>query len=196
MKSAFKMLNLYVFLFAGLLSFTSCQNTMKKDESKDMAEDQNKDKFDKNNEKNAQLMVDLVSNQYYEIHLAQYAQQKSTNSEIKSLATMMVDDHTAMLNQLKSLAAQKTISIPNEDSTDVNNKTHDWNNDKPNDFNKAWTNEMIDNHKDAVNKMQGAIDDNDTDIDLKNILTNGITKVRMHLDSLNVCHDKLDKMKS
>jgi len=193
MKSEFKIVSIPLMLLA--LAFTfSCSNNAK--DSKDMAEDQNQEKFDTHNaEKNAQLLVDLVSGQYYEIHLSRYAMQKSTSSEVKDLAGMMVTDHTAFLTQLKALASQKSVSVPNEDSTDINNKMNDWKDKKPMDFDKAWTNEMIDKHKSAIDKMQNAVNDNDTDADVKALLNNTIPTVRTHLDKLNQCKDNIDKMK-
>jgi putative membrane protein len=196
MKSAFKLIIHSAFFLIAVFTLSSCQNSNSAD-SKEMAEDQNEEKFDtKTAEQNAQLMVDLVSGQYYEIRLARYAMQKSTNSEVKSIAGMMITDHTNFLDKLKSLAAEKSISLPNEDSTVVNNKIDDLKDKKPMDFDKAWTNAMIDKHQATVDKIQKAIDDKNTDPDIKALLNNTLPTVRMHLEHLNTCKDKLDQAKS
>jgi putative membrane protein len=196
MKSAFRIMIYPIFFLLAVFTFSSCQNSNNAD-SKEMAEDQNEQKFDsKVAEHNAQLMVDLVSGQYYEIRLSRYAVQKSTNPEVKNIAEMMITDHTNLLDKLKSLAAEKSISLPNEDSTDVNKKIDDLKDKKPMDFDKAWTDAMIDKHKGTVDKIQNAVDDKDTDADIKALLNNTLPTVRMHLDHLNACKDKLDQAKS
>ena len=196
MKSAFKLITYSAFFLIALFTFSSCQNS-NKDSSKDMAEDQNEKKFDtKMEEHNAQLMVDLVSGQYHEIRLSRYAMQKTTNSEVQSIAGMMITDHSNFLEKLKSLATQKSISLPNEDSTEVNNKIDSWKDKKSMDFDKAWTDEMISKHKATIDKIQNAIDDKDTDPDIKALLNNTLPTVRMHLDKLTACKDKLDQAKS
>jgi putative membrane protein len=65
--------------------FVSCQtNTTKDDDSKEVAEDQNEEKFEtKASEKDAQLVVDLVDGNYQEIRMASYAADHSTNAEVK-----------------------------------------------------------------------------------------------------------------
>lgn len=194
MKTQSKILGLYAFLVVLMFAFTACDTGPK--ESKEVAEDQNDEKFDTHNkEKDAQLMVDLVAAQYREIRLSKYAQMKSSNADVKGMADMMVTDHTAMLGSLQSLATQKSISVPTEDSTMVNNKIDNWKDDKPMEFDKEWTNEMVSMHKDDVDKMQNAVNDNDCDADIKNLINSSLPTVRTHLDKLNQMDEMMDKMK-
>lgn len=182
----------FMYLFA-VLMLASCENQdSKKEDSKDIAQKENDDKFNtKTGEKDAQFVVDAVSGNYYEIRLSKYALQKSSNGEIKNIAQMMIDDHTAMLNSLKTLASAKSISIPNEDSTESAKEIKDLDDKKPADFDKAWTDEMIDKHKATVNKMENVQKDDSTDADIKSLVDGALPKVRSHLDMLNQCKDKL-----
>lgn len=182
----------FMYLLAAL-TLASCENQdHKKEDSKDIAQKENDDKFNtKTGEKDAQFVVDAVSGNYYEIRLAKYALQKSGNAEIKNIAQMLVDDHTAMLNSLKTLASAKSISIPNEDSTEAAKEIKDLDDKKPADFDKAWTDDMIDKHKATVNKMEDVQKNDSTDADIKSLVDNALPKVRSHLDMLNQCKDKL-----
>ncbi len=194
MRTQSKFIGITALIFAIAFSFTAC-NTAPKD-SKDMAEDSNNAKFDTHiQEKNAQLMVDLVAGQYAEIRLSRYAQMKSQNADIKSTSAMMITDHSAMLGNLRTMAAQKNITVPNEDSTMVNNKIDNWKNDKPMEFDKDWNDQMISMHNDDIKKMRNAVDDKDCDADIKNLINNSLPTVQMHLDKLNQNKDMLDKMK-
>ena len=48
----------------------------------------------------------------FEVEAANQAQQKATMQSVKDFAAMMVKDHTAANDQLKTLAASKNISLP------------------------------------------------------------------------------------
>jgi putative membrane protein len=48
----------------------------------------------------------------FEVEAGSQAQQKATDQQVKDFGAMMVKDHTAANDQLKSLAASKNISLP------------------------------------------------------------------------------------
>jgi putative membrane protein len=48
----------------------------------------------------------------FEVEAGNQAQQKATSQKVKDFGAMMVKDHTAAGDQLKSLAASKNISLP------------------------------------------------------------------------------------
>jgi putative membrane protein len=52
----------------------------------------------------------------FEVETGKQAAQKSSNQPIKDFATMLVADHTAAGDQLKSLAQSKSISLPSSAS--------------------------------------------------------------------------------
>lgn len=174
----------YVLLLgAGLLS--SCANESNNDDSKEVAEEQNEDKFStKTGEKDAQFVVDVVSGNYYEVRLSDYGAERSGNEEIKTMAKRMSADHTAFLTELKNLAAGKSISIPTEDSTEVAKVMKDLNDKKMADFDKEWLNKMIDKHKSSISKLEGGLNDV-TDPEIKTWIENTLPTVRSHFDMLN-----------
>jgi|SRR5688572_7188959 len=195
MKSIFKR-PLFVFaaviVWLALLSivlagFVSCNSS---DESKTQAEDANKEKFDKAAEKDAQFVVDQVSGNYAEVKLAQLAQQKSTNAEIKSIAAMLESDHTAVLNDLKSFATKKNISIPAEESQDAKDKIQKLNEEQSTAFDKRWCDELMDKHTKGIKSYEDA-STNLEDPELKSWAANLVPKLKMHHEKLEACHKKL-----
>ena len=178
-----------LFLFS-TLTLVSC-NQEKKEDSKDVAEKENKEKFDtKASEKDAQFMVDIVAGNYYEIRVANSALQHSANDEVKSLAGMLVTDHTAMLNEAKNLASSKNISVPNEDSTEARKEIESLNDKKMSNYDKAWLDDMIDRHKSTISKLEDESKDG-TDPDIRNMAGTALPKVRTHLDMLQQLKDKM-----
>ncbi len=51
-----------------------------------------------------------------EVEAGNLARQKSNNAKVKDFAAMMVKDHTAANDTLKSLAASKNITLPSSPS--------------------------------------------------------------------------------
>lgn len=125
-----------------------------------------------------------------EIELSKVAQDKATNDRLKNFANMMVTDHTKAGDQLKQLAATKNITLPaNLDSKsqkmldDLNKKT------AGKDFDKAYQNDMLSGHKDAVDAFTKGSNDL-KDADLKNFATQTLPTIQMHQDSIKAIAGK------
>ena len=196
MKSIFKR---PLFVFAAVLiwlailsivlaGFVSCNSS--KDESKAQAEDANEQKFDKAAEKDAQFVVDQVAGNYAEVKMAQLAQQKSTNTEIKSIAAMLESDHTAVLNDLKSFATKKNISVPAEESQDAKDKIQTLNDTQPAAFDKKWCDELMAKHEKGIKTYEDASTSLE-DPELKSWAANLVPKLKMHHEKLEACQKKL-----
>ncbi|MEP7128113.1 MAG: DUF4142 domain-containing protein [Chitinophagales bacterium] len=181
----------FYLLFCSSVLFYSCSNsTTSDDESKKTAEEQNDDKFNsKDGEKDAQFVVDVISGNYYEINLASYAGMHSSSAEVKSMAKEMVDDHTSMMKQLKSIAASKTISVPMDDSTEVKNAINDLHSAKPENFDKAWADKMLEKHKASISKLEDGLKDV-RDTEIKAWIEGALPTVRKHYDMLTKFYEK------
>jgi putative membrane protein len=174
---------------------TSTDDKSEKNEksSVEVAEEKNKEKFDENKEvrKDADFMVDQVSFNYAEVALAQLAEKKSDNSEIKKVATMLEAHHAKTLKELQALAGKKSITIPREaddagkkDIQDLNEATDIEK------FNEGWCKEMVDNHEKIINEFERQLEST-KDADLKAWIGQTLPTLRSHLDQLKACHEKL-----
>jgi putative membrane protein len=169
----------------------SCESTASKEEKspEKAAEDKNDEKFTtKPSERDAQFVVDAVAGNLTEIKYAQLAQQKSTDTKVKALASELEKAHQSMLNELKSLSASKAISIP-ADAPDEAKKDIDKLADDKN-FSKNWCKEMIDKHEKTISNYEKEANET-TDPEIKNWVTNALPAIRTHLDDLRKCHDSM-----
>lgn len=172
-----------LFLTLGLLS--ACNMDEHKEDNKHNAEEQNEDKFNsKEGEKDAQFVVDAISGSYNEIKLSNFGAEKSTNAEIRSMADKMAKDHNGLVVSLKEIASARSISVPMEDSTLVAKVINDLQDVKISDFDKEWTNKMIDLHKGSISKMENGLNEV-TDPEIKNWIETSLPTVRSHFDMLN-----------
>lgn len=102
-----------------------------------------------------------------EIKLGKLAQEKGRMSHVKELGKKMEVDHTKSLSDLKALAKSKNISLPTSTTDDANDDFKSLNEKSGNDFDKAYIEMMVDDHKDAIEIFEKASTDSD-DFDIKN----------------------------
>jgi putative membrane protein len=62
----------------------------------------------------ANFVREAASGGMMEVQLGQAVADKATNPEVKQFAQRMVTDHTTANNELKALAQQKNVTLPNE----------------------------------------------------------------------------------
>jgi putative membrane protein len=174
-----------IFILAVVFGTASCNNT-KTEDTKEVAEDQNDEKFDdKKNEKDAQFLVNAAEINREEISLGQLAQQSGRSTLVKELGKMMEDAHTKSLAELTALAKSKNITLPDaqtEDGLDAYKKLNDK---SGNDFDEAYSDMMVKGHKDAISLFEKASTES-ADMDIRAWATATLPDLRTHLDySLN-----------
>ena len=89
-----------------------------------------------------------------EVQLGQLAQQKSNNPDVKQFGQRMVDDHTKLGDQMKSVAQQIGVKVPDAPSKKdqaVMAKLQALNGDA---FDKAYMKDMVKDHKMDLNEFK------------------------------------------
>jgi putative membrane protein len=174
-----KMLNLLwvVCLFA----LAACGTKSNPDDSKEIAEDQNEEKFDSTKlEDDTEFAVNAADGGMLEVQLGQLAATKASSPKVKEFAQKMVDDHSKANDELKSLAAQKNISLPASLSEDKQKKYDDLAGKSGADFDKAYSEFMVKDHKDDIDKFKKCADDA-KDADLKAWAAGKVPVLEHHL---------------
>jgi len=117
-----------------------------------------------------------------EVELGKIAQEKATNPRIKEFGAMMVKDHSDANEQLKSLAQQKNITLPANVSDKQQKDIDDLNKKTGKDFDKAYMNMMLDDHKKDIKKFEKA-GNNLKDAEIKSFAMSALPTLQKHLDS-------------
>lgn len=177
----FKGALLQVSFVAVILLLAACSNNQKPEDTKDLAEEQNDERFDNNQqERDAQFLVNTAESNMLEIRLGQLAQQKGQTTHVKELGKMMEAAHTKSLNELTALAKSKMVTIPTSPTDNAQDAYNNLNEKSGNDFDKAYADKMVSEHKDAISAFEKvSADGNDTDI--KNWATASLPGLRTHL---------------
>ncbi len=182
---------LNILMLAALLTSFSCGNSKKEEDTKEVAEEQNEEKFeDTNIEKDTEFAVDVADEGMLEVQLGQLALTNATSAQVKAFAQTMVTDHGTANDELKSAAAQKAITLPAALSEKAQKTYDDFAQKKREDFDKDYVNLMIDNHKETINKFEKE-SENGKDADLKTWATGKLAALKHHLEMAEQLKDGL-----
>lgn len=184
--------------FITFISFTiaSCDNKAKVEDSKEVAEDQNEAKMDgMKSENDAEFLVNVAESNQEEIALGKLIQEKGSMADVRELGKMMEMSHSKSHAELVALAAQKSITLPETKTEDVNESYKKMNEMKPgNDFDKEYCDLMIDRHKKNIDMFEKASTDS-IDPDIKLMAANMLPDLRKHLEMAEMCKKKCEAMK-
>jgi putative membrane protein len=123
--------------------------------------------------------------------MAQLAQQKAANKDVKDLGQMLEKDHSAVLSELRSYASQKNIEVPAEETQEAKDAYSEFTKKSGKEFDKDWCNLMEKKHKDGISKFEGLANEADADPELKSIVNKTLPTLRSHLDHVMQCKNKL-----
>ena len=132
-----------------------------------------------------------------EVDYSRIGAEKATNPSVKQFATLMVKDHSTMLDAVKSLASKLNVTAaPNDkvndlqkenqkDIADLNGKT------VGKDFDHEFMEEQVDMHQEALDLLND-LDSKTTNADLKAAIAEAKPKVQAHLDQAKAIKSKVD----
>lgn len=183
-----------------LIGFASCSNSNmasenKAEDTKGEAEEHNDAKFENKQEKDAQFLVDAADINMAEIEMGKLAESHGMMAEVKELGKMMVTDHSKALEEVKSMAAKKQITIPTEMSNKAMDDYKALDGKTGKDFDQDYCDKMVSGHKDAISKFEKAASDS-KDEEIKNWASSTLPMLRKHLDHAMACQEKCKNMKS
>jgi len=127
-----------------------------------------------------------------EIQAGQMAEQKGVAKDVKDYGAMMVKDHTAAADKLKSIAASKNITLPSTVSSDMQKDLDDLNKKEGKDFDKAYIDMMISDHKKVISAFEDE-SKNGSDTDIRGFADSTLHVLRHHLDEAEKCHKMMKK---
>jgi putative membrane protein len=118
----------------------------------------------------------------FEIEASKLATANAGSADVKSFATMMVTDHTAVAQELKTLADSKGVTLPADLPRGEKATIKDLQADKDAKFDKLYTDKVaVSAHQDAVKLFTGEVKDA-KDPDVKAFAEKTLPALKAHLD--------------
>jgi putative membrane protein len=118
-----------------------------------------------------------------EVAMAKLAQQKAASDEVKAFAAKLEKDHTQANTELKQVAAQKNVTLP-----DAPSKMHQGKHDKLSAlsgaaFDKAYVAAMVEEHQKDVREFSRAASSS-ADADIKAFAAKTLPTLKEHLQQV------------
>ena len=173
------------------LMATACNNSS--NDSVEKADSTNKARIDSNADTNGKaaiaadketsdFLVKAADGGIMEVDLGNIAKTKGRHASVKKFGEMMVEDHSKANAKLKDLAAARNVEVPARVSNDKAETMAKLNKKDAKDFDKAYIDMMVDDHKEDIKEFEDAGNKiNDTEV--KQFINNTLPVLRKHLDS-------------
>lgn len=182
-------------LVAGAFMFTACGQKDKPEDAKEVAEEQNEAKFeDTEIENDTEWAVAVADLGMLEVEASKLALERATTPAVKEFAQTMITDHSKANEELQAAATQKNITLPAMLSDKSQKKLDDLREKTGKDFEDAYTDCMVKDHKDAVDKFKKQADKGD-DADLKSWAAGKVATLEHHLEMAKVIEKTVDEIK-
>jgi len=179
-------------LAAAALAFQSCGGSASND-SKANADSANETKDTSTNavetggiavvNEDAEFAVNAANGGMAEVELSKLAATKATNAKVKEFANMMTKDHMTANEELMALAKTKNITLPTTVGADEQKVMGDLQQKSGADFDKAYVDQMVSDHKKTVDLFEKASTDA-KDADLKSFAVKTLPTLKSHLAAI------------
>jgi len=127
-----------------------------------------------------------------EIEMGNLAIKNGKSKRVKNFGLMMIKDHGKANTKLMAMAAAKKLGLPTEPGVDEQKMLADLAKKSGNDFDKAYVNMMIEDHKNDVSDFTSA-SIKTQDPDIKAYAKKTLPVLQKHLDAINAIHDSMSQ---
>ena len=127
-----------------------------------------------------------------EVEMGELGAQKATNGQVKAFAKRMVADHTKANQALETAVKGQGVQIPTS-RTDTHKATIEkfQKQDAGKNFDRDFMEQMVEDHKAAVELFENAADDEKLDLALRSYATATLPALRDHLKQAQTIQSKL-----
>lgn len=198
-----KSILVYTICLTGPLFMGSSCSENKTVDSSEVAERDNMNRMNVNdntaividNDHDAEFLMKATEMQLEAISLGELAQQKGNSAEVKEFGKMMVEGHNQSLNELKTLAQSKSVTIPTSSTQDSMDTYNDLNEETGIDFDRSYSDRMVEHHEDAIDLYEDIVEDTE-DAEIRNWASQKLTAMRTHLEHAKKVKDTSDNTNS
>jgi putative membrane protein len=127
-----------------------------------------------------------------EIDVGTLAQQKSSNSQVKSYANTLVNDHTKNKQEVENLAGKKGVSVQAKQGATARSEYQLLQGQSGATFDRSFASQMVQDHEKAISMFEQALKDT-RDPDLRNYINSTLPVLRKHLTEAQNLDRNLNK---
>jgi putative membrane protein len=172
-----------IYMIAVISVISACNNssTSEKKDSVDSANAVNKE-VKAVDQASSKFAVNAADGGMMEVAVGKLASEKAVSKRIRAFGQMMVKDHSEANDKLKGIASSLNIALPDSLSDDSKKELDNLSKKTGKDFDKAYMDMMVDDHKKDVAEFRKAAD-NLSDSTIKSFAESTLPVLEKHLDS-------------
>lgn len=175
----------------GVLSFQACTNQQANNDSKDSLDSLNEQPMVQTTDDGSEFLTEAASGGMMQVELGKLALEKSQNAKVREFATMMVEQHTNANDELKQLAMSKNVSLPEVPLSEHQDEINKLKEKSAADFDKAYVDMMVSDHKEDIDEFQDVAENNDADADIKTFANKILPTLKSHLQTIEQIKDSM-----
>jgi putative membrane protein len=127
-----------------------------------------------------------------EVEMSELGARKAKSNQVEAFAKRMIADHTKANQELETAIKGKGLQIPSSrDDTHKSMMAKLQQQDAGKDFDRAYMEQMVEDHKAAVDLFESAADDDGLDINLRGYAKRTLPALRDHLQQAQKIQSKL-----
>jgi putative membrane protein len=127
-----------------------------------------------------------------EVQLGNLALAKAQSADVKEFAQQMVTDHTKANNDLKNVAAKKSVALPTDINEEQKSTVEKLSKLSGADFDKRYVDSMVEDHEKDVKEFTAQAQSG-TDPDVKAFAAKTLPTLQSHLDMIKGIKDRMMK---
>ncbi|WP_114777343.1 DUF4142 domain-containing protein [Botryobacter ruber] len=185
------------FIACALLAGMAACDSQKTD-SVEQAQETNEQKFEESEmeERKAdqsEFLTKAASSGMFEVEAGKLAQKQAQNAEVKNLGQTIASGHEKANSDLKSLASQLNITLPDSMSQEHMDKLKELQEKKKGaEFDKAYVDMIVSAHESDIDMFENASENMQAQ-EVKSFASNKLPALREHLDQAKQLKEKLNK---
>lgn len=138
------------------------------------------------------FVMDAASGGLMEVELGKMTSVNASSAKVKAFGKMMVTDHTKANTELKGVATKKDVTVPPTPAQEQQAHIDDLKTKKGADFDKAYVDMMVDDHKEDISKFENEAK-NGKDADVKAFATKTLPVLNKHLVAIQAIQSGMKK---
>lgn len=176
-----------LFLSIAVACNNAADDTVEKADSANESRRENNDVTDgkaviATDKESSEFLVRALDGGMMEVALGNVAAQKGQSDGVKRFGAMMVADHGAANEKIRSLASMRTVTLPAGTSDEKTKMINEIIEKRGSDFDKKYINMMVDDHQKDIREFESALD-KVKDSSVQTFIRETIPVLKKHLDS-------------
>ena len=186
-----KQLFISLMVLALTTGISACMDSNNPKDGKEVAKEANKDNGNPDSLKDdTKFVLNAADGGMMEVQLGTLAQTNASSPQVKAFGQKMIEDRSKANSELKELATGKRITIPLTLSDKNQSDYADLAQKKGVDFDKAYSNYMVKDHKDDISEFQKE-GTGGKDAEIKAWAAGKVATLQMHLQMAQSAADAL-----